>query len=413
MMVLPPLLLFAPAAAGSGDSEPPMMVGAASALRLDGADWHFSFEGVDKPGYTAQAGQIEVPGTFEAQGYGAETPNMRSSNGQGLSQRALEPGQPVQPHAVGNFTRSFSVPTSWHRAADDSGAHVVLRVERVHRSATVWLDGAQIGTVDNDLVPFESDPLPASVLGGGQHTLTLLVDGWYDPERNNFWGCADQLDTSGGGYAGGWSGISGHVDLLLRGSSWLDSGSLRVTPALTAGSWSIGVSIEAAGKTSADATVEFAVTEQSGAAVATARASVTCGAATASIAIANGTAWTTDTPHLYHLRATLQTDSGGGAGPAARLWSTFGLRTLRTSGPRFLLNGKPLFLRGFGDDATDYIYRGLMPPVTKDGYRRKLTLAKQLGFNYASAAAPFAPSAPAGASKRSCLLHRCGRTRRY
>ena len=29
-----------------------------------------------------------------------------------------------------------------------------------------------------------------------------------------------------------------------------------------------------------------------------------------------------------------------------------------------------------------------MPPVTKDGYRQKLTLAKQLGFNYASAAAP-------------------------
>ena len=70
-----------------------MVVGAASALRLDGADWRFQFEGVDKPGYTAQAGAIEVPGTFEAQGYGAETPNMRSSNGQGLSQRALEPGQ--------------------------------------------------------------------------------------------------------------------------------------------------------------------------------------------------------------------------------------------------------------------------------------------------------------------------------
>jgi hypothetical protein len=338
-----------------------MMVGAASALRLDGADWRFQFERGDKPGYTAQAGPIVVPGAFEAQGYGVETPNMRSSNGQGLSQRALEPGQPLQLHAVGNFTRSFSVPASWGRGAadDDSsgGVHVVLRVERVHRSATVLLDGAHIGSIDNDLVPFESDPLPASVLGGGPHTLTLLVDGWYDPERNNFWGCADQLDTSGGGYAGGWSGISGHVDLLLRGSSWLESGSLRVTPALTVGKWSIDVSIEVAGKSSAGATVELAVTEQSGAAVATARASVASGAAKASIDIANGTAWTTDTPHLYHLRATLRAN-GGDAGPAERLWSTFGLRTLRTSGPRFLLNNKPLFLRGFGDDATDYIFRG-------------------------------------------------------
>jgi len=42
---------------------------------------------------------------------------------------------------------------------------------------------------------------------------------------------------------------------------------------------------------------------------------------------------------------------------------------------------------------TMFVRTGLMPPVTKDGYRRKLTLAKQLGFNYASAAAPFASSA--------------------
>ena len=28
------------------------------------------------------------------------------------------------------------------------------------------------------------------------------------------------------------------------------------------------------------------------------------------------------------------------------------------------------------------VWTGLMPPVTKDGYRRKLALAKELGFNY-------------------------------
>ena len=37
---------------------------------------------------------------------------------------------------------------------------------------------------------------------------------------------------------------------------------------------------------------------------------------------------------------------------------------------------------------TMFVRTGLMPPVTKDGYRQKLTLAKQLGFNYVSAAAP-------------------------
>ena len=58
----------------------------------------------------------------------------------------------------------------------------------------------------------------------------------------------------------------------------------------------------------------------------------------------------------------------------------FGVREIRIEGHDFYLNGKKLFLRGYGDDC---IYPETMAaPTDKEVYRRKLQAAKDYGFNF-------------------------------
>jgi hypothetical protein len=55
------------------------------------------------------------------------------------------------------------------------------------------------------------------------------------------------------------------------------------------------------------------------------------------------------------------------------------MREIRTKGNVLLLNGKPLYLRGYGDDNIEVLTG--VPPASKEVYRKRLQLAKSFGFN--------------------------------
>jgi hypothetical protein len=373
------------------------LVSANKAISLDSDAWTFAFTAVGGgPTGKPPLGAVTVPGTMEAQGYGPPNTNisggsgaMRNSNGQTCSYSCLDPNNfSLPPHPLAGFSRTFEVPAEWRDLATASPPHsfvAVLRVERVHRIGEVFVDGQRLANLPNYLVPTEIE-LPAAVLEGGTHRLDIVVDSWYDPANNNFWSAADMLDPDGGAYAGSWTGVSGHVDLLLRQTTAsLVSATLQITPRLntTTQAWSVQVQVEATGNASA---VDFSVFDSATPVplqVASASARVVGGVAEASIELLDCKSrgckpWTPDTPALYKMVASVE----GGNQQVSR----FGLRTLRVEGPNFLLNGAPLFLRGYGDDATDYIYSGLPtapgPSVEISAYRKKLRRAKALGMNF-------------------------------
>ena len=58
----------------------------------------------------------------------------------------------------------------------------------------------------------------------------------------------------------------------------------------------------------------------------------------------------------------------------------FGVRKLEVRGKEFYLNGKPFFVRGFGDDAV-YPLTGLSP-ADRDAHRAHLAKAREAGFNF-------------------------------
>ncbi|MBN1345151.1 MAG: hypothetical protein JXQ73_20825 [Phycisphaerae bacterium] len=86
--------------------------------------------------------------------------------------------------------------------------------------------------------------------------------------------------------------------------------------------------------------------------------------------------WTPERPDLYVAEVTLVSDAGPIHGWAER----FGVRKLEVRGERFYLNGRPYFLRGFGDD---YIYPlTLISPADREEHLRHLRIAWEAGFNY-------------------------------
>ena len=85
--------------------------------------------------------------------------------------------------------------------------------------------------------------------------------------------------------------------------------------------------------------------------------------------------WSPEHPDLYTaavsiLRKNTECD---------RVEQRFGMREIKTQGNVLLLNGKPLYLRGYGDDDVEVLTG--VPPASKEIYLTRLRLARSFGFN--------------------------------
>lgn len=99
--------------------------------------------------------------------------------------------------------------------------------------------------------------------------------------------------------------------------------------------------------------------------------------------------WSPEACNLYRAVVTLaapatstssSTTLGGGAAVLDTATTRFGVRTIVTDGYKFMLNGRRVFLTGFGDDA---IYpRTVSPPRNKSFYEKKVGVVRSLGFNF-------------------------------
>jgi hypothetical protein len=84
--------------------------------------------------------------------------------------------------------------------------------------------------------------------------------------------------------------------------------------------------------------------------------------------------WSPTKPNLYV--ATIQLFRG--EVPVDEMAIRFGMRKIEAKDQRILLNGKPIFLRGFGDDAIEPLTG--FPPASKEVYRKRFETAKKYGF---------------------------------
>jgi beta-galactosidase len=290
---------------------------------------------------------IQVPGAWQAQGYGVESDKLRHHyEGRGWYQRE------VRPPRLGEGQRLF------------------LCVGGVHRSAKVWFNGRPLGEHVGYLSPFEFDLTPL-IQTEASATLALCVDGRQNWDVDCLTGCFDLIDEM----FTPWGGIWGHVWLETRPAVWLED--VFVRPRVAPPGCTVTAAL-AGQKERADA-VELEVLNSEGGRVGLAGGSLTEPDASRleiNLVLPGAREWSPEKPILHTACLRLLK----GQAEVDRREVRFGLREIQVRGSDFYLNGRKLYLRGYGDDA---IYpKSMAAPSEKGIYRERLQAARDRGFNY-------------------------------
>lgn len=292
---------------------------------------------------------IKVPGAWQAQGYGSDTDKLHHS----YDGKAW-------------YRREVPIPSDW------AGKRVFLCIGGVHRYAEVWVNGARLGEHIGYLSPFEYE-ITRHARPGTNATIAVCVDSRQRWDIDCLTGCFDIIDEM----FTQWGGIWGHVTLEARNAAWLTDlfVQTKAAPALCT------VTAALAGdKTSADA-VTLQILAKDGRVAASSRlgfdrAKDTDAALKIAIEIPDAQLWSPDMPYLYTARLSLMK----GSTTVDQIETRFGVREIEIRGNACFLNGKKVFLHGYGDDS---VYPQTMAaPSDRQFYLQRLKVAKEYGFNY-------------------------------
>ena len=273
----------------------------------------------------------------------AEFPDLRHESGRAL------------------YRKCFDLPADW------SSRTVVLTFGAVSYVAEVSVNGRSVGTHEGGYLPFDCE-LPAHILKASNvvEVSVLLPDGntAATPEFP-----FAEIPHGKQSWYGPIGGIWQSVTLEARQPRHLAH--CRIEPALATGAVRLDLqySLQSLG-----APLLLNVLDPSGTVVATATSTVKAANETHSLAVANVTPWSPDTPNLYRLRI----DIGQGDATDSTTHS-FGFRHFETRGGRFFLNGQPFYMRGALDQ--DYYPETICTPPSTQYIEDQFRKAKQLGLN--------------------------------
>ena len=293
--------------------------------------------------------RIRVPGEWGSQGFG-------------------QPNSKLRHHYVGQawYRRRVRVPEAW------GDRRLFLTIGGVHRYAKTYVNGTLLGEHIGYLDAFEYDVTPLAT-PGDLLSIAICVDSEQRWDVDALTGAMDIIDAM----HLPWGGISGHVALEARNASWLAEAFVepRIEPP------GCRVSAMLMGRPVSGLVLRLEVIEQTGRTAAetgrTYPESCNPGEALSiDTTVPGAKLWSPDEPQLYTARLTLLE----GERVLDRITARFGFREIRIRGAHVCLNGKRLFLRGYGDDS---VYpETVAPPTSIEPYLRRLRVAKSYGFNH-------------------------------
>jgi len=365
-----------------------------SSIDLAGS-WRFALDPQDR-GEAEQWFQrdleqsIRLPGSLQEQGLGLDVAVDTPWTG-GIQDRSWytapkyakyrEPGNIKVPfwlqpdkHFLGAawYQRTVSIPEPW------SGKRVLLSLERPHWETTVWLDSTCLGSQNALSVP-HTYVLPAS-LSPGEHRLTIRVDNRVKIGVGiNAHSVSDHTQSN-------WNGIVGELALRATDRIWIDD--VQVFPRLATKSVEVRITVGNSTGNRAGGTLAVQAAPVNGAAdqrLKPLEQKLELDAEPARQItldyVLGDTArpWDEFQPALYRLDVALQT------GDAPRQHRdtasvSFGLREISTRGTEFLLNERPISLRGTLEccifPLTGY------PPTDVAAWKRLLQRAQAHGLNH-------------------------------
>ena len=323
-----------------------------SRIELNGT-WEFKLDPQDQgPGSEGAAAfdrKIVVPGAWQAQGVGEPRGTLRHDYA-----------------GPAWYRRTVAVPAAWR------GKLVTLRIGGAHRETTLFVNGQRIGEHQGFSAPFTFDVTDA-VRPGGENVIALRIA---NPGAVPLEGPREQKPVRPTGmlnYIGNWGGIYGNVELSATERTSIDR--VYVRPDVERRSATFVVAVQ--NRDGREYAGEVRVTVAPG---VEGRAPLTVSAGGRAdvevmVAIPDARLWSPEQPHLYTAAITLRQ----GGRERDRVDERFGMRRVTTRGNVLLLNGKPLYLRGYGDDNIEVLTG--FPPASRDVYVQRLKQARSFGFN--------------------------------
>ena len=312
--------------------------------------------------------KIRVPGAWNAQGAAYESEKQLREyeklrlNGTNLLgvERESEKMFGVFPGPAW-YRKTYRFPEKWR------GGVPMLVFWGVHRYAEVWVNGQPAGLHLSYLTPMRID-LSIWARPGATVTVVVRVDARRNKAVDPLMGCLDTLDFL---YVS-WGGLYRKVTLEVTGPAWIAD--VYARPLVRETAVEVLAEVICLGHLREQPfRLAVEIVDSSGRPVA--KDEGPSGKALR-LNIPEPKLWTPGIPHLYTARVRLL---DGGAELDA-VSTRFGMRELTVENGRFLLNGKPVFLRGYGDDC---IYPNTVaPPADREEFRRRLSVARDYGFNY-------------------------------
>lgn len=333
-------------------------------LNLDGT-WQFQLDpedtGVAEGWFAAPGritGRIQVPGCWQAQGFGAPL---------GVQRHYYE--------GAAWYARQVQVPAGWQ------GKKIFLLIGGAFTYTTAWVNGLPVGSHEGFSTPFHLD-VTAEMKPGAENRIALRVANVRDalrPMRRDL-GQRDTSEPTGAlNYGALWGGIYRGVSLEARNAARIEHTAISTTIGKPMARLAVTLRNNSASLLDA-ASLEVRIAPPGGAEIGRGSATLRLAAGTSQVievAVSAPAAklWSPESPQLYQAVITL----GQGGRVLDEQRQTFGFREVRAEATRLLLNGKPVYLRGYGDDSAEVLTGA--PPADKQTYLRRMRAAKELGFN--------------------------------
>ncbi|MEK7406898.1 MAG: sugar-binding domain-containing protein [Acidobacteriota bacterium] len=317
---------------------------------------------------------IFLPGSTDEGGYGRKT----SGPEKGWLSRPFVYEGPAW------YQREIHIPEAWR------GKRITLFLERPHWQTEVWLDGRAAGVQNSLSVPHVYDL--TALAAPGRHRLTICVDNTYRIEvGRNAHSVTEHTQTN-------WNGIVGRIELQATEAVWIEAARLYPDPRKR----SVRIVAEVRNATGAPLAAELTASLGGAPGGKPARITLSGPSQEVELALALPKAaglWDEYQPALHEVELAL---AAGGVRDRLRL--PFGLREIATRGTQFVLNGRPIFLRGTLE--CNIFPRTGYPPMDVEGWARLFRIARSYGLNHFRFHSWCPPEAAfAAADQAGFLLH--------
>lgn len=291
---------------------------------------------------------IRVPGSWEEQGFG--DPPTAQPLGTWSKHHQYE--------GAAWYSCSLEIPAAW------AGQSVFLTLKSVRWQSQVWVEDALVGVQESLSTPHRYDLTPF-VQPGSTYRLTVRVD-------NRLLYPLKESHANSEHTATRWGGISGGA--LLEAVPPLALEHIVCRPNISERCFEVDVTLPSAAD---HLTLTATLTDPETGAVYTQSAGFRDGRGMLSVRLGDAARlWWDDDPFLYDAEFTLHE----GETVIDRVQKRVGLREISVHGADMLLNGQPVFLRGYIDccifPQTGY------PSWEIDDYRRQFAIARSYGFNH-------------------------------